>query len=118
SGADGARAFKRKRDIDLLWRYKCARGAAKQYRLQASCASYASCYCHQLAQRGSHGNFIQAGPDDMSAEAKEPWPCGILRSNLCIGRAALAHDHGHVDQRLHVVDHRGLAEEPGLCGKW
>ncbi len=38
-------------------------------------------------------------------------------SNARICRATLIDDDGNVDQRFHVVHHRRLAEEPGLCGK-
>src|SRR6266853_391296 len=116
-GPDGARPFKRERNVNLLRGNKRACCAAKQYCLQTSSTCHSSSYRHKLAERCSHGNLIDSGANDVSGETKEPGTGRTLSSNLCVGRAAFAYDHWNIDQRLNVVNHRGLAEESGLGGK-
>ena len=116
-GADGARAFKSERRIEFVRPDKSSGRAAQKNCLQLAAARHASGKINQLAQRGPHGDFVDAGARHVSAKTKEPGAGGVFRAQLGVSRAAFEDDAGNVDQRFHVVDRGGLAEESRLRGE-
>src|SRR5437879_1923050 len=53
----------------------------------------------------------------MSGNAEEPVLRRTLRAHTRVSGPTLADDFWNIDQRLHVIDDRGLAEEAGLGRK-
>src|SRR5205823_4227892 len=65
----------------------------------------------ELPQRPPERHLVQARPLDVPRDAEELRAGRSVRARRRVLRAALAEDHRHVRECLHVVDRRWLAEE-------
>ena len=70
-----------------------------------------------LGQGGAHGDFHQAGVDDVAGQSEDLGAGALLGAELAEPVCAVEHDGGNGGQGLHVVDDGGLAEEAALEGE-
>src|SRR5262249_30509738 len=117
-GADGTGRFKGQRRIQFLWRDKRSGSAAEQDGLQLAASCDASGEIDELAKSGAHGDLVDAGAGDVSAEAEKPRAGGVFRTEFRVGGSGIEEYAWNVDERLDVVDGGGLAKETRLRGKW
>ena len=109
-GAELARVLDGQAQVEVVGRDEAAGRAAQQDGLQVRRGPAGQ--LEQLAQRGPERHLVGAGRPDRARDAEQLGPGRLLGADLGEGRAALEHDRQDVDERLDVVDHRRLAEEP------
>jgi len=115
-GPNGPRAFEAERHIELRFGDERAGSATKEHCTQRPALMQAAGKLHQRAQGRAHRHFVQAGVAHVAGDAKQARSRGLRRADLRVLGASEVEDLEHVDQRLHVVDERGHAEEPD--GDW
>ena len=118
SRAGGASALEAQRHVELLLSYEGAGRASKENRLEIPAFLQAARQLDQCSQRRAHRHLVDAGPPDMPRKAEQPGASRVGRAGDGEGRSAFVHDVENADQRLHVVDERGLSEQAHLNGKW
>src|SRR5262249_48726072 len=108
--SDLARVLEGQRHRDLVGRDEHARRAAEQHGLDPTAPANAAGLGDERVELHAERLFIEAGALHMAGQAEEPRARRPLRAGPAILRGAQRDNGQYVEQRLHVVDARGLAE--------
>src|SRR5207249_12018917 len=98
----------------LLLGHERAGCAAKQDRLEAAALRQPARFVDERAQRGSHGDLVDARRSDMPGQAEQSRARRLGGAGGRERSGAVVEDVEDVDQRLHVVDQRRPGEKPRL----
>ena len=109
----GADVLEGQPQIELVGPHEAAGGAPEQDRLQRAPSGHAAGELEQLSERRAEGHLVHARALDVTGEAEQLGAGRPLGADPGELRSA-AQDHvEHVDERLDVVDHGRLGEQPG-----
>ena len=101
------------RNIPLRRRHIRAQRPAHLHRLDRPAAGRAAAVVEQqLAQRHTEGHLDQPAVADVARQLHQQRAARAAGAVIAVMRRAARQDERHAGQRDHVVDHRGLAEQP------
>ena len=103
--------------VEPLFGDATARGPARLDGLQPLPAGHAAAdLLDHFAERGPHGDLDQPGVASLAGQGKDLGPAAGLGPQLTEPVGPVSDDRRDVGERLHVVDHRGLAPQAALGG--
>ena len=109
-----ARSFEAQGHVELSAGHERARRAAEQHRLQSPSGVQATCDVDQRSQGGAHRDLVETRLADVTGQAEEACAGRLRRAGRRKRGAPSGDDVQDVDERLHVVDQRRLAEQTDL----
>src|SRR5262249_35736781 len=110
----GTGALESKRDVDFIAAHESTCCAAEQNRLQLSALRNTAGEFENVAKGCAEWHLINAGAHKIARYTEQLRSRRAFSTDLGVLSTAHLHDKRHVAQRLNVVDHGRLAEEPGF----